>query len=106
MRNFIFILLTGMLLTSCTQADETAPTEAFSPTDTPPLTSTIIWFPPSATATQLTIPTYTATVEMNPGIGALILKEDFSDFASWDTAVSDQGSAAISRNRLTIVVQP
>jgi hypothetical protein len=42
---------------------------------------------------------------MNPGIGALILKDDFSDFASWDTAVSDQGSAAISRNRLTIVVQ-
>jgi hypothetical protein len=43
---------------------------------------------------------------MKPGIGALILSDDFSDFASWDTAVSDQGSAAISRNRLTIVVQP
>lgn len=43
---------------------------------------------------------------MDPGIGALILADDFSDFTSWDTAVSDQGSAAISRNRLTIVVQP
>jgi hypothetical protein len=43
---------------------------------------------------------------MNPGIGALILSDDFSDFTAWDTAVSDQGSAAISRNRLTIVVQP
>lgn len=43
---------------------------------------------------------------MNPGIGEAILTDDFSDPALWDVAVSDQGSAAISRNRLTIVVQP
>lgn len=43
---------------------------------------------------------------MNPGIGEAILTDDFSDPALWDVAVSDQGSAAVSRNRLTIVVQP
>ncbi len=43
---------------------------------------------------------------MNPGIGAVILTDDFSDDLSWDTAVSDQASAAISNNRLSLVVQP
>jgi hypothetical protein len=43
---------------------------------------------------------------MNPGIGEIILSDDFSDESLWDVAASDQGSAAISRNRLTIVVQP
>ncbi|MBV6450018.1 MAG: hypothetical protein MHPDNHAH_00738 [Anaerolineales bacterium] len=43
---------------------------------------------------------------MNPGIGDIILTDDFSDAEVWDVAASDQGSAAISRNRLTIVVQP
>ena len=43
---------------------------------------------------------------MNPGIGEIILSDDFSNGSLWDIATSDQGSAAISRNRLTIVVQP
>jgi hypothetical protein len=38
------------------------------PTDTAVPTATIVWFPPSATPT-LAVPTYTATPEMNPGIG-------------------------------------
>jgi len=43
---------------------------------------------------------------MNPGIGAILLSDDFSDDTLWDVAVSDQGSAAIGRNRLTLAVQP
>jgi hypothetical protein len=107
MRKSIFTLLfTGMLLLSCATPNQALPTAILSPTETPPPTQTIVWFPPSATATLRADSTYTATAEMHPGVGALILKDDFSDFASWDTAASDQGSAAISRNRLTIVVQP
>jgi hypothetical protein len=44
--------------------------------------------------------------EMNPGIGAEALSDDFSDDSVWDTATSNQASAAISKNRLTLVVQP
>jgi hypothetical protein len=43
---------------------------------------------------------------MSPGIGSVILKDDFSTASAWDTAASDQGTAAISRNRLTLAVQP
>ena len=43
---------------------------------------------------------------MSPGIGDVTLSDDFSDKSAWDIAVSDQGSAAISRNRLTLAVQP
>jgi hypothetical protein len=43
---------------------------------------------------------------MSPGIGSVIFKDDFSDASVWDTAVSDEGTAAINRNRLTLAAQP
>jgi hypothetical protein len=43
---------------------------------------------------------------MSPGIGTVTLTDDFSDQTLWDTAVSDQGSAAIAANRLSLAVQP
>ena len=43
---------------------------------------------------------------MKPGVGSETLTDDFSDKKLWDTAVSDQGSAAISRNRLSLAIQP
>lgn len=107
MRKSIYtFLLMGIVVTSCVTPDQTLPVATLSPTDTPPPTQTIVWFPPSATSILQTIPTYTATAEMNPGIGAILLTDDFSDSSMWDVAASDQGSAAISRNRLTLAVQP
>jgi hypothetical protein len=43
---------------------------------------------------------------MSPGVGDVIAEDDFSDEHVWDTASSETGSAAISRNRLTLTVQP
>jgi hypothetical protein len=43
---------------------------------------------------------------MNPGIGEILLEDDFSEDSVWDVATSDLGSAAIGRNRLTLAVQP
>jgi len=40
------------------------------------------------------------------GLGELIAIDDFSDPEEWNTAVSDEGSASISRDRLTLVAQP
>lgn len=77
-----------------------------SPSDTPPPTGTIIWFPPSATPTLRDFPTLSPTPELKPGLGSVILEDDFSDDSAWDTAVSDQGTAAISRERLTLAAQP
>jgi hypothetical protein len=107
MRYILFILLfTAILLGSCAPGQMTPATGTPLPFDTPDPTQTIVWFPPSATATPQAIPTYTVTAEMNPGIGEILLADDFSDDSVWDVAASDQGSAAIGRNRLTLVVQP
>ena len=43
---------------------------------------------------------------MSPGIGSVILSDDFSDDSVWDTASSDQGTAAISRERLVLAAEP
>ena len=102
----ITLLAMTFLLTACLPLDVTLPTEPPVPTDTPLQTPTIVWFPPTATPTRLVFPTYTGTPEMNPGIGAVTLTDKFSDAADWDTAASNDGSAAISRNRLSLAVQP
>jgi hypothetical protein len=103
---FAFLIVMTGLLGACLPLESIPPTETPTPTETPPPTLTIVWFPPSATPTLLAFPSYTPTPEMSPGIGAMILSDNFSDSSVWDTAASDQGSAAISRNRLTLAVQP
>jgi hypothetical protein len=105
-----FGLLAMTCLVACLPLNSALPTETPRSTasQTPTPTPTIVWFPPSATPTLLAFPTYTATPEMSPGIGAKTLSDDFSDASAsvWDTATSNQGSASISHNRLTLVAQP
>ena len=100
------LLAMTLLLTACLPLDLAAPSETPTPTETAAPTETIVWFPPSATATQLLVPTHTATPDMSPGIGRVTLEDDFSDESVWDVAASENGSAAINRNRLTLAVQP
>jgi hypothetical protein len=102
----LFLFIGFLTLTACLPLETLPPTETPTPTETTLPTSTIIWFPPSATSTLLAFPTYTGTPEMLPGIGSVILSDDFSDEIYWDIASSDQGSAGIGRNRLSIAAQP
>ncbi len=107
MRRFITLLFSGLLLlTACLPLNSLAATQPPLPTDTPLPTSTIVWFPPSATPTLEPLPTSTATPDMNPGIGASILKDDFTDSKAWDTVSSDQASAIIQNKHLILAVQP
>jgi hypothetical protein len=94
------------LLSSCSALDSwlAEPTRA-SATETPPPTATILWFPPSATPTLQTFSTKAPTPEMRPGLGNELLTDDFSDPSLWDIAASNQASANIADNRLTIAVQ-
>jgi hypothetical protein len=43
---------------------------------------------------------------MLTGLGGLIAIDDFTDPGEWNTAVTDEGSASVSRERLTLAVQP
>jgi hypothetical protein len=105
-RRFVISFLVMMVLAACLPLNSTLPTEPHLSTETVTPTQTIVWFPASATPTILAVPTYTGTPEMSPGIGKVTLEDDFSDKSVWDVAVSDNGSAAISRNRLALTVQP
>ncbi len=95
-----------LLLVACLSPNTPLPSATPRPTDRGTATPTVVWFPPSATPTLLAIPTYTATPEMGPGVGPLLLSDDFSDESIWDTAVSDKGSAVIGRHLLTLAVEP
>ncbi|MFT3890140.1 MAG: hypothetical protein QM730_00765 [Anaerolineales bacterium] len=82
------------------------PTDAPAVTDTPLPTQTIVWFPATSTPTRLFYPTYAPTELMDPGIGAVTLRDNFSKASTWDTATSNDGSASIIDNRLSLAVQP
>jgi len=103
----ISFIVCGLLsVAACLPLDLAEPTATPPPTATATPTPTIVWFPPSATATQLSVPAYTGTPDMSPGIGRLALEDDFFDEDVWDIATSDGGSASINKNRLTLAVQP
>jgi len=105
-RSLIVFFLFGLpLLNACLPLNSIPATEPPQPSDAPLPTTTIVWFPPSATPTLNLIPTYTATPEMNPGIGEQLIADNFSDESVWDTAVSDQASAIIKNKHLTLAVE-
>ena len=103
-----FLIITfGLILTACSgiELDSITATPQ-PPTSTPLQTPTIVWFPPTDTPTSQPVFTQPPTPDMLTGLGGLIASDDFSDPEEWDTAVSDQGSASVSRDRLTLAVQP
>jgi len=100
------LLWGGLLLAACLPLNAPPATEPPLPSDTPPPTPTIIWFPPSATPSPNAIPTYTGTPEMNPGIGEPILSDHFTNQKVWDTVTSEQASVILKDRHLTLAVEP
>ena len=100
------ILAMTLFFTACLPLNPIPATETPFPSDTPPPTATILWFPASATPTSNSIPTYTGTPEMNPGIGSPIFTDKFTNGKLWDTVTSDQASAIIKNKQLTLAVEP
>jgi hypothetical protein len=77
------------------------------PTETSSLaTLATVWFPATFTPTAYALTTPTQTPEQRPGLGPVTFSDDFSDPSLWDIASSDQGSASVENNRLTLAVQP
>ncbi len=105
-RRAIALLATTLLFTSCSALDSIYATPTPIPaTETPLPSPTINWFPPTATPTLGVFATNPPTPEMRPGLSATLLTDDFSDPSIWDIAASDEASAAIEDNRLTLAAQ-
>ena len=95
-----------VFLTSCSAVDAFLATNTPMPaTETPVPTSTIVWFPPSATPTSQFLATKAPTPEMRPGLGADLVTDDFSDPFLWDIAVSNEASSIINDQRLTLAAK-
>lgn len=100
------VIFTG-LLSACQDAGTPPPATHTAPpatiTSTP--TPTIVWFPPTATFTPYPTSSPVApTAEMRPDLGEMLLEDDFSSDARWSTSQTDQGSALIGANQLTISI--
>ena len=105
-KRILILNLLTLLLASCGVMDSFLATNTPVPaTETPPPTSTIVWFPPSATPTLQQSSTKVPTPEMRPGLGAELLTDDFSDPFNWDVVTSNDASAVIQNNRLTLAAQ-
>jgi len=87
----------GLLATA-----EPLPTE--TPTATLLPTATIQWFPNTATPTPLPPLDLKPTPEMRPGLGSLLLEDDFSSSGDWPTQKVDAGAVGLGANQLSIVV--
>jgi hypothetical protein len=106
LRSLSILLIIG-LTSGCAALDVfAAPGSGLTPTETPHPTSTIVWFPPSATPTPRIPASKTPTPLMNPGIGDILFSDNFRFGGLWTTSVSDEGSASVDQNRLTIAAQP
>lgn len=80
--------------------------DGLSITETPQAISTIAWFPPTVVASPSILNAREPTPEMKPGVGDVLLRDDFTSDNAWETAVSDQGAVVVGGNRLTIAAQP
>jgi hypothetical protein len=108
--SLIFTLAAGLSLTACaspavanipvdsTEAATALPAAAIA------ASPTIVWFPPSATPSPVTLATRIPTPEEKPGIGPISITDDFSSPTLWNTGSSAAGSAITSSNSLTLAV--
>lgn len=103
---FLILILIAGIRSSCAFLDSLNATPApIILTETPLPTSTIAWFPASVTPSPAAFSTYAPTPEMRPGLGTMLVTDDFSQKSLWDTAASDQASAAMDNNRLNLSAQ-
>jgi hypothetical protein len=102
----IFILIMGFifLLSACTVEAEPLPNTP-TPSLTPlPPTETIVWFPSTETPTVTPTILKSPTPEQKPGVGALILNDNFSDEEGWLTSQTTSGNIVYGKNNLSLSV--
>ena len=104
---FVTWSLCAFVVSACSGLDPSLITATpAAATETPLQTPTIVWFPPSATPSPALLATQAATPEMRPGLGKTVLNDQFTNPKLWDTITTDQASAVVDRNRLTLAVHP
>ena len=105
-RRLIWLQVIVFVLTACMPAATNDPIFTATPTPpTPTLTPTIIWFPPTPTYTPYPTITSIPLPDQRPGIGELIITDDFTDPEVWMLSTSLKGSVAMGKGEITIVIK-
>lgn len=98
------LCLLALLLTACRVTfAPLEPTEA--PTPAPSPTPTTVWFPPTPEPSPFPTPRLEPTLDMRPGIGELLLEEDFSDSAPWTTGNGGDAVAVVSNHTVHLTLK-
>ncbi len=101
----VFGLLLLLLLQGCRAVSTTLePTETTQIQPFVTATATTDWFPTTPTHTPTPVATLEPTLNMKPGLGAVIYRDDFSDRSLWVTGLSQNGSIAYGKNELTLAI--
>ena len=101
-----WLLITGsFFLAACLSAPVPEAASTPTPVRTPTFTPTIVWFPPTSTATPFPILELSSTPDLRPDLGATILKDDFTETAQWSLVESESATSAITNNHLTLTLR-
>jgi len=112
MNRCLFAAVNGVTMVvlagACTILPALPPEDSTSATGSAPSsTSTpVVWFPATSTATSEPRATAQPTADKKPGVGDVVLTDDFSSPSDWNTAVADEASVAITDGGLTVAAQP
>jgi hypothetical protein len=102
---FTSITLCIYLIAACLPVPTSAPVETSTPSPMlPTATPTIVWFPPTPTFTPFPTIVITPTAEMRPGIGDIIVEDQFDDPNRWSVTSTNNGSIAFGKNEITIAI--
>ena len=63
-----------------------------------------MWFPPTETPTPAPTITLRPTQDFKPGVGEVVLEDDFSSQSAWRTGALGSGRIAFGKNELTLAV--
>ncbi len=103
-----FSVILTLLLNACAETSQPIlATPSLAPVTEATATPTIVWFPPTATPTIFATYVPTQVKQSPPGMGSLILTDDFSDLSNWSYAAATgngSNSIIVERNRLTFAI--
>jgi hypothetical protein len=107
-RHFCWIWIFIPVLAACNalRVGEVEPTLEPTSGASPSAATEIAWFPPTVTPSPETNPTQQPTPDMKPGIGPVILDDNFLSGSQWSAITSDQAAVTLSDQGLVIAAQP
>jgi len=76
-----------------------------TPSASPTVTETIIWFPATSTATTVPTRQPEPTENLHPAVGDILFQDDFSQKSMWSTQSGSGGKIAFGKEELTLAVQ-